>query len=127
MEPIADQAALKPIVESLLQKKLMQELTPPGRGQIVSHNLYKDRELEEIRAEAKAKFSSGAEPSGEDSSMSRTRETSLPVLTSSPPPMPSGGYVTRDMFNELQVDLAELRAELSRLRAQMESMEAKYG
>src|SRR5262245_15976432 len=45
MEPIADMAALKPIVDGLVSRGLMIELTPPGRGQIVSHNLYLDSEL----------------------------------------------------------------------------------
>src|SRR5918996_705209 len=40
MEPIADVAALKPVVDGLVKKGLMIELTGPGRGQIVSHNLY---------------------------------------------------------------------------------------
>ena len=50
MEPINDLAALDKIVQSLLAKKLMIEVTPPGRGQVVSHGLYKDRELPELRA-----------------------------------------------------------------------------
>ena len=50
MEPIADLAALKPVVDSLLAKGLMIELTPAGRGQVVTHNLHKERELVELRA-----------------------------------------------------------------------------
>src|SRR5262245_60358319 len=42
MEPIADLAALKPIVDGLSSRQLMIELTPPGRGQVVSHNLYEE-------------------------------------------------------------------------------------
>src|SRR5204863_1942442 len=51
MEPIADLAALKPVVDSLVGKGLMIELSPPGRGQPVRHNLYKERELVELKAE----------------------------------------------------------------------------
>jgi len=40
MEPIEDLGALKPIVDDLVARKLMIELTPPGRGQMVTHNLY---------------------------------------------------------------------------------------
>jgi threonine dehydratase len=40
MEPIADLPALKSIVAALVERDLMVELTPAGRGQIVSHNLY---------------------------------------------------------------------------------------
>ena len=52
MEPIADMAVLRPVLDSLKQKKLLLELTPPGRGQIVTHGLYKDRELEQLHAQA---------------------------------------------------------------------------
>src|SRR5213596_2217917 len=62
MEPIADMAALKPVVDSLLQKGLMIELTPSGRGQIVSHNLYKERELNELQA----RFASYVPPASGD-------------------------------------------------------------
>ena len=40
MEPIEDLAALRPIVEGLIERGLMIELTRPGRGQLVTHNLY---------------------------------------------------------------------------------------
>src|SRR6476619_7048821 len=50
MEPIADLAALKPVVDSLVKKGLMIELTSPGRGQVVSYGLYKERELDELKA-----------------------------------------------------------------------------
>ena len=45
MEPISGLSELKPIVASLLEKKLMIELTPPGRGQMVTHRLYMPHEL----------------------------------------------------------------------------------
>ena len=66
MEPIADLGALKPVVDSLVKKGLMGELTAPGRGQIVSHNLYKDRELTEIRAQ----FAGYVPPAGSDDDLS---------------------------------------------------------
>src|SRR5438477_6111875 len=40
MEPVADLSALKPVVDGLVERGLMIELTPPGRGQLVSHGLY---------------------------------------------------------------------------------------
>src|ERR1041385_6575153 len=40
MESIDELTAPKPIVDSLLAKNLMIEITPAGRGQVVSHNLY---------------------------------------------------------------------------------------
>lgn len=60
MEPIADVGALRPILAALEAKKLIVYLTPSGRGCVVTHNLYKPRELDKLRAE----FGSGAVQSG---------------------------------------------------------------
>jgi uncharacterized protein YceH (UPF0502 family) len=51
MEPIADLAALRPVLDSLKSKGLVIPLTPPGRGAVVTHALYEPRELEKQRAE----------------------------------------------------------------------------
>jgi hypothetical protein len=50
MEDIGDLAQLRPLVDSLLKKNLMLELTPPGRGQVVSHNLYQPEELDKVKS-----------------------------------------------------------------------------
>jgi len=52
MEPIEDLAALRPIVDALVARKLMIEITPAGRGQIVSHGLYLPGELAGVKAQA---------------------------------------------------------------------------
>lgn len=39
MEPIADLAALKPVIEGLVQRGLVIERSPAGRGQLVTHGL----------------------------------------------------------------------------------------
>ena len=54
MEPIADVAALRPVLASLKEKRLVLSLTSEGRGHVVTHNLYEPRELEKVRAEAAA-------------------------------------------------------------------------
>ena len=51
MEKISGLEELKPIVESLMEKGLMIELTPSGRGQIVTHNLYTPEELQRLQAD----------------------------------------------------------------------------
>jgi uncharacterized protein len=112
MEPIADQAALKTVVDGLLQKGLMREITPPGRGQIVSHNLYKDRELAGLQTH----FSSSPSPPPDDG-----QPPSSPSSTGS---NASLKFVTTDQFSELAVELAELRAEFARLRQRLEVLEA---
>lgn len=49
MEPIAGMDELKPLLRSLIDKGLVVELTPSGRGQIITHNLYQPHELEHLR------------------------------------------------------------------------------
>jgi uncharacterized protein YceH (UPF0502 family) len=113
MEPIADQVALKTVVDSLLKKGLMQELTPPGRGQIVSHNLYKDREVGDL----KNQFAAGAPRA--------STGVEEPSLASSPSSA-SLKYATADQLAEVAVELAELRAEFARLRMRVEALETKH-
>lgn len=48
MEPIAGLNELKPILNSLIQKGLLVEVTPAGRGQIVTHGLYLENEAPAI-------------------------------------------------------------------------------
>src|SRR5437763_7256767 len=110
MEPIADMAALKPVVDSLVKKELMIELTPPGRGQVVSHNLYKERELVEIKARFAGHVpvvetdNEGAPPLVAGTSGAAVAQTGVRVT-------PPG--VTADQFAELSVEVAELRAEVA--------------
>ena len=124
MEPIADLAALKPVVDGLVAKELMIELTAPGRGQVVSHNLYKDRELVELRAQ----FAGGAprpprdESSDAPSAVAASWSTATPAAGQSAA-NPAG--VTADELAELSVEVAELRAEVARLKETVGRLESK--
>lgn len=128
MEPIADVAALQAILKSLVAKKLVLELTPPGRGQIVTHNLYKERELAEIRAHV-ATLPAATTGGRDDDDDAPVRPTSGSTSTGAhvtAPRSPSGGGfsagVTTDMFAELKVEVAELRAEVARLRNEVQDL-----
>jgi uncharacterized protein YceH (UPF0502 family) len=119
MEPIADVGALRPVVDALIKKGLMIELTPPGRGQIVSHNLYKERELNEL----KTRMASYVPPSGGDEDVAPpvagTAGAAAAVATGT---RVTHAEVTADQFAELSVDVAELRAEVARLKEQLEAL-----
>lgn len=54
MEPIKGLTELQPVLDALLAKRLIQYLTPPGRGSVVTHTLYLDREMDKVRREAGA-------------------------------------------------------------------------
>src|SRR5574340_666923 len=49
MDPIADLAALRAILNSLTAKRLVVALTPEGRGHVITHALYEPWELEKLR------------------------------------------------------------------------------
>jgi hypothetical protein len=132
MEPIADMAALKPVVESLVKKGLMIELTAAGRGQVVSHGLYKERELTELRT----RFANYVPPAGSSddvggaagmagSAPPRVTGTAGAAVAAATGQRNTPPGVTADEFAELSVDVAELRAEVARLKDQVQTLESR--
>ena len=101
MEPIADLAALKPIVDALLERGLMVELTPAGRGQVVSHKLYPAQELAELRSRC----------AGDDA-------RAIPSVGHDAQSHPAGSLAG------LAAEVAELRAEVTRLREAVRALES---
>jgi uncharacterized protein YceH (UPF0502 family) len=129
LEPIADLAELKPIVDELLARGLMIELTAPGRGQIVSHNLYTPPELAELKARGvgrapQAGFSAGDAPT------SRLSPVPPPTRATEPAPLPQVAAEaiapgdSADLIADLSAGLAELRAEVARLKERVGNLEA---
>src|SRR5258706_605031 len=98
MESIADLAALKPIVNGLLERGVMIELTPAGRGQIVGHNLYPADELGELKAAFTGHASHAASSEGDGG------DKRVAALTA---------------------EITELRAEVTRLREKVADLEAR--
>jgi len=127
MEPIADLAALKPIVESLIGRGLMIELTPPGRGQLVSHNLYLAEELAELksRVAGHAPRASSFAEEGEDPEPAAAPPAVRPapptraIVESSPRGTPS------DSVAELSARVSELRDQLASLRERVSNLESR--
>ncbi len=109
MEPIADLGELKPIVDSLVARRLMVELTPPGRGQMVTHGVHLANELAEVRAAA-----SGTTP------RAAAHESGEAAHTSSPESSPSP-----DALGTLAAEVADLRAQVQRLRDRVRDLESR--
>ncbi|MBL8891018.1 MAG: DUF480 domain-containing protein [Planctomycetaceae bacterium] len=80
MEPIADLAELQKLLADLHTRKLIQFLTPAGRGQLVSHNLYPDSEKSELVQKYANYSGHAAEPCDDsdenDSDSPQTKSTS---------------------------------------------------
>lgn len=100
MEPIADLAALKPVLQSLIQKKLVISLTPEGRGQVVTHGLYQPNEMEKVNA----------------------RATEISESASSRPPPSQRG--PEGAVSSLREEMAELRQEIAQLRERLDILES---
>lgn len=131
MEEIADQAALTPIVDALLARGLMIELSGPGRGQIVSHNLYTAPELAELKTRIAShppkttSFDRDESPRPHSAAASSSvREVASPPRASkeSRPALPAPNRIAG-----LSTKIAELRAEVARLREEVSDLEAKLG
>jgi hypothetical protein len=117
MSPIEDLAALRRIVEGLLDRHLMIELTPPGRGQVVSHNLYSAAELAELRVRHAGR------PGADD----EVRRAETAPQHSTPVPAPGHGTqpsgATEHSIAELSAAMTGLRSEVARLRERLDALE----
>lgn len=120
MEPIADLAALRPVLDSLKSKGLVVPLTPEGRGHVVTHALYPPEELARVRG----RFgSSGEEPAAprEPRTTAEPQHAIPAPPTSAPPaPSPAGGTASTDvkeMVDSLQAQVRELSGQVAELKA----------
>ena len=111
MEGIADVAALRPIIDSLLQKELVISLTPAGRGQIVTHNLYLPEQLDKVKR-----------------SIGHGGDASVPTATpASGPAQTNAANTSNDRSDtgavaELRAEVSELRSEVARMKSEIEDL-----
>ena len=105
--PIADLATLQGMLAELIEHGLVVALTPAGRGQLVTHNLYQPSELDEIRSRAASMASDG----GGDA---RSGDTPASPRTSASQEM-------RDEVAALREEVADLRILVQQLADRLES------
>jgi uncharacterized protein YceH (UPF0502 family) len=126
MEPIKDLGELQPTLDSLVAKGLVLYLTPPGRGAVVTHALYLDREMEKVRREANTMHA-------EESLPERHAVSERPAPVAQPVSQPT---VNTDSTSEnhraastevaaLRDQLSELKKELAAARHDFESLAAE--
>lgn len=144
MEPIPDLAALMPVIRSLIAKGLVIALTPEGRGQIVTHALYKPEELEKVRRNLPA-VPDGATSADDDdldvphtaapvrmsaasSAASATAHAHAPSHSSASHGSASAALDSaaesrlHDAINALRSDRDTLRDEVDQLRSEVEQL-----
>lgn len=104
MEPIASVSELKPLVDGLIERGLVLSLTPEGRGQVVTHALYSEEELEKVK---------------------RNLPEEKPASTSSSGGSSSSGSARTSQLDELKAEVTELRAEVAELKAAVQRLESQ--
>lgn len=138
MEPIADLVELSTLLDNLRSRNLVVTLTPPGRGQIVSHNLYPEWELEELRKVVAAGAHSISEveeqdeetPPSQNVSRSTTSQTSAP--TSQPtyerPKQQSSGTSEDQVALRLALlEIESLKNHVAKLSSRLSHLEQELG
>jgi len=149
MEPIKGMTELTPVLDSLMQKNLVIYLTPPGRGAVVTHNLYQPQELEKVRRDY-----------GGSTAVATADDTKPPLAAPSNPPssgamgLPPGAHQavgpvagpvagpaashaagpsaeTGPAVGDLQAEITALRVEMqdqmAELRTELESLRQQLG
>lgn len=104
MEPIADLTTLREVLRLLTAKRLVISLSSAGRGHVVSHNLYEERELEKVKREH-GEITVG-------SPAAAAEETDEEEPTAAEPNAPS----VKELVLSLQQDLEALRASVESLK-----------
>ncbi len=103
-EPIADLTSMQQILDQLIERGLVVALTPPGRGQMFSHNLYEPHELEKLKLlVGEGGHSSDETDSANLSTSSAGRQQQLEKIQS--------------QISELQSAVEELRARIHALES----------
>ena len=108
MQPIADLAELRPVLASLIEKNLVVSLTPEGRGQIVTHNLYEPDELARVKQRV---ADAGPVETGDSDSATPSR-----TVARQPP-------ADNSRLEELQSDVQQLRQQVRELQDRLEKIE----
>ncbi len=106
-DQIPDLPALNEILRSLMAKGLVISLTPPGRGQVFSHNLYQPEELTKLKNKFVGATGDSDENADENESTSTARSSR------------SGGEVAA-----LQAEVEELRGLLAALEERVTRLES---
>jgi uncharacterized protein YceH (UPF0502 family) len=132
MEPIKDLSELMPTLQSLQSKGLIVYLTPPGRGAVVTHALYQDREMEKVRREAGAQQAVASVPGDSNDAGSMS---AVPPRAGGDVPGPSPLHrelnALRDELNEVKRELESARREFAdtadSLRRELDELNRQLG
>lgn len=128
MDPIADLAALRSLLASLMAKGLVVSITPEGRGHVVTHNLYSPREMERIKAEFAHQTFADASYQDDETPQTPVPRAAAPsvVTAASQVAMPhvASPVGATPSVEPLRREVEELRAQVAQLRHDLEEVVA---
>ena len=113
IEPIADLATLQAILQQLMQANLVIALTPPGRGQLFTHNLYLPEELEALRSKIATRSDDDSESSADEASPRKVTEAARRAANDAE-------------MESMRTEIADLRSEVAQLRELVAQLEQRY-
>jgi uncharacterized protein YceH (UPF0502 family) len=126
---LPDMGTLRPVLASLIEKNLVVELTPAGRGQIVTHGLYTEREIREIKAEygdgVTAKATSRPTPTATTpapSAPSAPSASTASSASSSTAASSTASSASSSDVDSLRAEVTELKAEVARMKKEIEDL-----
>jgi uncharacterized protein YceH (UPF0502 family) len=125
MEPIADLAAMSSLIDALVSRNLMVLLSPAGRGQLVSHNLYPEWELTQLQKQV-AEGGYSQEDSDDEPTplVSEAYQRVAPsVVKVATPPSGSSASELKQAFDAIE----DLKSHVTRLAARVEHLERELG
>jgi uncharacterized protein YceH (UPF0502 family) len=127
MEPINDLQHLNELFQELKRRNLVVELSPPGRGQIVSHNLYPEWELEQVRKGVAAGINTSSSDDDENEPVESTsRSTPSPTSRSTPSPT-SRVNTSNAQVEKLELEIASLKQTVGDLTERLSRLEKDLG
>lgn len=103
---IADVKALHEILNGLIEKQLVVTLTPPGRGQLFTHNLYTEYEMESLKKHIQV-----------TGGVSSSKVANVASAPPAPPP------VDNSELESLRDEISELRSQVERLTDRLDRLE----
>ena len=114
---LPDMGALRPVLQSLVAKKLVVELTPAGRGQFVTHGLHSESELARVKRDLGSMTSSESKPGASSASASSAAGSAAAVAQPA---------ANDDVIARMQEELQQLRNEVKELRSELDEVRSQF-
>jgi uncharacterized protein YceH (UPF0502 family) len=125
MDPIDDLNALRELLTALRTKGLVLPLTPEGRGQVFTHALFPQRDLEHQKAQFSQQSVAAApvdDEAGPESHPTAGPRPPVQPVVSRPAP-PSGGAGDPDLLRQT---VEELRSQVKQQQQEIEELAAGF-